>query len=125
MSGASSNPKLTVADNVATTGLEAVGLSCHWHDLSFVVSSSTTPRKMRQNWRIELLINGLQVRVLPGSPLSRKDLLLFPLSLTFPQCGEFWEDSIPSSRFIDSCRTSKATPRNQVVNGRWLRKRPS
>jgi hypothetical protein len=41
----------------------------------------------------QLLINGLQVRVLPGSPLSRKDLVHF---LTFPlflYCGDFCGDS--------------------------------
>ena len=45
-----------------------------------------------------LLINGLQVRVLPGSPLSRKDLAHFLASRFFPTVGTFCGDSYLKSR---------------------------
>ena len=37
--------------------------------------------------------NGLQVRVLPGSPLSRKDLENSPTTRLFFHCGDFCVDS--------------------------------
>jgi len=60
----------TVAGNVATTRLEALGLSCHIECLSDALSVDASPCKTGQKARIELLINGLEVRVLPGSPLT-------------------------------------------------------
>jgi hypothetical protein len=38
-------------------------------------------------------ISGLQVRVMPGSPLSCKDLANFTISLFFLDCGDFCGDS--------------------------------
>jgi hypothetical protein len=57
---------LVLSLNVADT---VVALSCQNFCISDVFSVGATPHQTVQKQRIELLINGLEVRVLPGSPL--------------------------------------------------------
>ena len=49
--------------------------------------------KCTQERRGSLLISGLQVRVLPGSPLIRGDLAPSAISLLSAHCGDFCVDS--------------------------------
>jgi len=49
---------------------------------------------------MELLISGLEVRVLPGSPLILKDFLFVAFAAPFSHCGDFCVESIP--KFMSS-----------------------
>ena len=56
-----------------------------------------------------LLINGLEVRVLPGSPLFRKDLPHFSSFRFFLHCGDFCGESNAKVDFSSGCRRDAGT----------------
>ena len=58
--------------------------------------------------RVELLINGLEVRVLPGSPLNCKDLATSAFPLTFPTVGTFVGTPLKKQALRDRRRTARS-----------------
>ncbi len=62
--------------------------------------------------------NGLQVRVLPGSPFSYKDLPHFQTSRVFSYCGDFCGDSYQKSvSLVSRQRSPRRYARNGLMTG--------
>jgi hypothetical protein len=73
-----------------------------------------------QHYSLSAEINGLQVRVLPGSPLSCKDLADISNSPQSSLCGDFYGDSIKNAALSQAAAVQALAKIN--IRGQWIKR---